>query len=378
MNPTRPRILCVDDEPLVLKSLADILRRRYDVTTAGSGEAGLHALADNGSFDVVVSDFLMPGMSGAEFLALARVASPDSVRVLLTGQASLDHAITVVNEASIFRFLTKPCSPTVLLQSIDEAVEQSRLINADHALVERRLESMADHLRRAERLASVGTLAGAVGHELRNALAALRGAIAFICEDVASGRLPAEEDLETLRQAEAQLTGHATNLLNLGRSSRGAGEPAADVRQAINDVVAMLRSAGSLHRAQIRVDMPPAPVAVPASRLALQQVVMNIVKNSLDALAGRQLDTAVIEIGLRPSADQRSAVCTVSDNGEGIPASRLPLVFEPYFTTKPPDQGTGLGLFVVRQIVQSAGGSIAVESRPGEGTCFTVTLPLVA
>ena len=84
----RPRILCVDDEPLVLAGLANTLRRRFDVTTAVGGQEGLRALGDQGPFSVVVSDFMMPGMNGAEFLSFARVASPDAVRILLTRVAN--------------------------------------------------------------------------------------------------------------------------------------------------------------------------------------------------------------------------------------------------------------------------------------------------
>jgi len=122
-----PRVLCVDDEPMLLAALKTSLHRRYDVTTAEGGLEALHLLRERGPFTVVISDFRMPGMDGARFLARARDVAPDTVRILLTGQAGLEDAIEVVNQGYIFRFLTKPCPPQVLLAAIENAVDQARL-----------------------------------------------------------------------------------------------------------------------------------------------------------------------------------------------------------------------------------------------------------
>ena len=115
--PDRPRVLFVDDEPAVLEALALNLRRTYDVVTATSGQAGLEYLWAQSDFAVVVSDMRMPKMDGTTFLALARDAAPDAVRILLTGHTDIDAAVKVVNHGQIFRFLTKPCPPCLLYTS---------------------------------------------------------------------------------------------------------------------------------------------------------------------------------------------------------------------------------------------------------------------
>ncbi len=135
---TRPRVICVDDEPAVLEGLTLHLRRRYDLLTATSAAEALPLLAD-GSVAVVVSDMRMPGMDGATFLAKARNISPDTVRVLLTGQSDLASAIAAVNEGQLFRFLTKPCPPPALLSVVDAAVRQHGLITAERVLLEQTL-----------------------------------------------------------------------------------------------------------------------------------------------------------------------------------------------------------------------------------------------
>lgn len=137
--PDRPRVLFVDDEPAVLEALALNLRRTYDVVTATSGQAGLEYLWAQSDFAVVVSDMRMPKMDGTTFLALARDAAPDAVRILLTGHTDIDAAVKVVNHGQIFRFLTKPCPRDTLRSAIDSAITQHRLVTGERVLLEQTL-----------------------------------------------------------------------------------------------------------------------------------------------------------------------------------------------------------------------------------------------
>ncbi|MET0284807.1 MAG: HD domain-containing phosphohydrolase [Polyangiales bacterium] len=139
LDKTRPQLLCVDDEANVLEGLSMHLRRGHEVLTATSGRDGLEILREKPSIAVVISDMRMPNMDGATFLARARQLSPNSVRILLTGQTELDAAISAVNEGQIFRFLTKPCPPQTLLRAVEAALEQHRLLNAERVLLEQTL-----------------------------------------------------------------------------------------------------------------------------------------------------------------------------------------------------------------------------------------------
>jgi response regulator RpfG family c-di-GMP phosphodiesterase len=132
-------ILCVDDEPKVLEGLVLNLRRHYRVSTASSGQIGLTIVDGNDRPAVVVSDMRMPEMDGATFLSQVKERSPDTVRLLLTGQTDLDSAIAAVNQGQIFRFLTKPCSPQSFLAAIAAAAEQHKLITAEKELLEKTL-----------------------------------------------------------------------------------------------------------------------------------------------------------------------------------------------------------------------------------------------
>lgn len=135
------RILCVDDDRLILDGYRRQFRKVFDLYTAGGGEAGLEMLKRNGPFAVIVSDMNMPGMNGIEFLARARQIAPESVRIMLTGVADLQVAINALNEGHIFRFLTKPCDAPVFAKALTAGIMQYRLVHAEKELLEKTFTS---------------------------------------------------------------------------------------------------------------------------------------------------------------------------------------------------------------------------------------------
>jgi response regulator RpfG family c-di-GMP phosphodiesterase len=132
-------VLCVDDEPRVLHALGLHLRQRYTLLTSTSGAEGLDRLRVEGPIEVIVSDMRMPGMDGAAFLAKAREISPDSVRILLTGDTDIAAAMAAVNHGQLFRFLLKPCPAPELATAIDAAIVQHRLVTAERVLLQETL-----------------------------------------------------------------------------------------------------------------------------------------------------------------------------------------------------------------------------------------------
>lgn len=122
-EPKRPRILIVDNDNLVLEALKRQLHSRFDVTTATGGKEAIRLVMSQAPYSVVVSDLRMPEMDGVTLLYLIRQTAPNTVRVLLTGKADVEAAISAINVGNIFRFLNKPCPTWMLLQVLDSAVE---------------------------------------------------------------------------------------------------------------------------------------------------------------------------------------------------------------------------------------------------------------
>jgi response regulator RpfG family c-di-GMP phosphodiesterase len=138
-KPEIDSILCVDDDPNILEAFQRQFHRKFNLHTAIGPEPGLEALASHGPFAVVVSDLSMPGMDGIQFLGAVRDRSPETIRIMLTGQADLSTAIAAVNQGSIFRFLVKPCATTVLGKVLEAGLAQYRLLIAERQLTQQTL-----------------------------------------------------------------------------------------------------------------------------------------------------------------------------------------------------------------------------------------------
>jgi signal transduction histidine kinase len=367
-------VLCVDDEPLAVEGISNVLRKRFEVVTATSGAAGLAAFREKGPFQVVLSDFQMPGMNGAAFLRQAQELAPDTTRMLLTGKAGFDDAMQVINEGYIFRFLSKPCPPEVLIQALDAGVEQHRLRTADRQLLELKVAEISAQLLRADRLATLGRLATGVGHELSNVIVVFLSLVDAMHQRLEENRPPTQRDVDELERVAEHLQLHSKHLMHLGRQRPDAVR-VVDMTTVVRETLELLKTLGKIKRLSVTLEAPPAQLLVRVSRVQLEQVLVNLLVNAADALEHVK-GSACVAVKLRKEGER--VACSIQDNGAGIAPEHLNAIFEPYFTTKEPGKGTGLGLPVVRQIIEGYGSRLAVESELGRGTTFSFTLDLVS
>ena len=160
------KILFVDDESNILESITRQLRKRFTLQTAGSGQEALRVLKDEGPFAVIVSDMRMPGMDGVQLLSTVKDLYPDTVRMMLTGNADQGTAIEAVNKGQIFRFLNKPCSTALLVPSLSLAQRQYRLITAEKELLDKTLKGSVKVL--SELLSLSNPTAFSCGYRIKN------------------------------------------------------------------------------------------------------------------------------------------------------------------------------------------------------------------
>ncbi|HEU0079254.1 MAG TPA: ATP-binding protein, partial [Longimicrobiaceae bacterium] len=232
--------------------------------------------------------------------------------------------------------------------------------------------SREGQLRRAERLASLGTLLGGVAHELNNPLAAIKSFAQLLLLD--ERPLEDQEALEVIEREAARAAGIVADLRLVARQTERSGGARGPVQ--LNDVVRgvlemrrhTLRTHGVEVRAELARDLPP----VHADPVEMEQVVLNLVLNAEHSLAGHPGERRLI-VRTRPSAT--GVALRVTDSGPGIPREHLERIFDPFWTTREPGRGTGLGLSLVHGIVTEHGGTIRVDSEPGRGAAFGVELP---
>ncbi|MCP3868292.1 MAG: response regulator [Gammaproteobacteria bacterium] len=136
----KKRVLFVDDEANILNAYKRALHSKYPIDTAEGGEAALKMIRENGPYAVIVSDMRMPIMDGIQFLSAAKKLAPDSVRMMLTGNADQQTAIHAINQGDIFRFMSKPCSPEILAKSLDAGLNQYQLVTAEKELLGKTLK----------------------------------------------------------------------------------------------------------------------------------------------------------------------------------------------------------------------------------------------
>jgi response regulator RpfG family c-di-GMP phosphodiesterase len=169
------RVLFVDDEVQVLEGVQRSLRKQVDLQMATSGAEGLRLLHEAGPFALVVSDMRMPVMTGVQFLAKAREMRPDTVRMILSGQADLQAMIAAVNEGHIYRFLSKPCPADQLLAAIEDGLNQHRLLTAEKVLLEQTLSGCVTML--IEILGMVSSSASSRASRLKRYVVGLAAAL---------------------------------------------------------------------------------------------------------------------------------------------------------------------------------------------------------
>ncbi|MBI4637082.1 MAG: hypothetical protein HY727_12100 [Candidatus Rokubacteria bacterium] len=234
----------------------------------------------------------------------------------------------------------------------------------------RELRATQEQLRAAERLAAIGEVSAAVAHGIRNPLANIR-ASAQVALDTTEGSPGVAKYLGTITAEVDRLDRWLRSLLDavrpfelrLGRVDAG---------RLIEDLLGLLRERVAQGQIKLEVALAPDLPALTADGVQLEQALLGVLENALDALGpGGTLRVRTARVdGLGFPAVQVS----VEDDGEGIPADRLRQVFEPFFTTK--SKGTGLGLAIARKIVEGHGGRITIESAPASGTTIRIVLPV--
>ncbi len=140
------KILCVDDDPNILEACQRNFRKRFSIDTALGGKPALALMESNGPYAVIVADMQMPGMNGVEFLTQAQRKAPDTVRIMLTGNADQKTAVDAVNKGHVYQFLNKPCPPEMFGMALGNGVRQYQLITAERELLEKTLNGAINML----------------------------------------------------------------------------------------------------------------------------------------------------------------------------------------------------------------------------------------
>ena len=380
------RVLHVEDNPDDAELVVRELRRGgYDplcqrVETPEDMSAALASQA----WDVILSDHSLPAFSAPEAFALVRRLNLDVPFIIVSGTVGEEVAVSAMR-SGVHDFLLKG-----QLARLGAAIE--RELRESTIRAERR--RIQEQLVISERMASVGTLAAGVAHEINNPLSVVAGNLHVIREDLAelqgtldeipdaarsAARVPferasnlAEQLQEAIRDAEEaadRVRVIVRDLRVFSRSDEDRREPV-DVHRVLESSIRMARNE-LRHRAKIVRQFGEVPL-VEGNEPRLGQVFLNLLVNAAQAIPEGNANGNAVTVTTSVQGDK--VVVDVADTGSGIPPEVLPLIFDVFFTTKPIGIGTGLGLTICHRILTAVNGSIEVKSTQGVGTTFRVTL----
>ena len=241
------------------------------------------------------------------------------------------------------------------------------------AELQKQTAELRSQLLQAQKMSSVGALAASITHEFNNILTTVinYSKMGLRHKDVAIR----EKAFNKILQAGQRASKITTGMLSYSRSKAGRHEPF-DLVQLVQDVLVLVEKDLLMNRVKLQTDYYDHPHAeVDAGQI--QQVLLNLIVNGRQAMEGG----GRMFIAVRANQEAGMAEIAVRDTGAGIPADKLPQIFNPFFSTKTADErgqgGTGLGLAVCRDIIEAHNGRIRVESAMGQGTTFTLKFPLL-
>lgn len=352
---TLGRVLVVEDNADLRRYVADLLGAHFHVEVATNGREGLEA-ATATLPTVVVSDVMMPEMSGLEMCKelKARGETQHIPVILLTAKKGVEQSLEGF-DVGADDYITKPFSSRELLARVRVQVK---------------LRQLSEQLAMQEKVSLMGLLSSGLAHEVKNPANAILNAVAPL-QRLAPPAPEAEEAVgelfEAINDGARRIVALCDDLLGFARPGEegiGPWEP----KEAIETTLRLLRL-GKHATAPVAREFEHNDVPI-GSRAQLSQLTMNLLGNALRA-AGPDGHVTV-----RTQNDEDTFYLSVEDDGPGISAENLAKIFEPLFTTQDVGEGTGLGLYIARRVVDLHRGSIAVESSPGQGARFRVALPL--
>jgi signal transduction histidine kinase len=398
----RGTLLIVDDEEGPRLSLRVIFKDKYDLLMAEDGLTAIE-LAQKNQIDVAILDIRMAGMSGIEVLERLRFVQPNIEAVMITAFETTD----TIRQALRLRaadYINKPFDIATIRAAVDDAMQRRMLEGEIHSTAEKvhQLLGELQSQKVEEQIAKTrGDIYASIIHDINGPLTVVSGFIQLLNKKLSRASRLELEDLEFIKDRLRIVERQIGNCIEISQRYLGFLRHQADetqptgVCQLISDLEQLVRVHPSIQENEFRATPPTADICVKINGTDVIQILLNLTVNAFQCLPQPHRVTLGVEILQAPLNPEdfkdgpndrslnvenlentaplvRFSVC---DTGPGIPTELLPKIFQPYFTTKGPRQGTGLGLNIVQRLIKEGNGALHVHTAVGEGSTFNVYLP---
>jgi two-component system response regulator PhcR len=358
MNATTVRVLYIDDEENNLHAFKAGFRRQYEIYTAISAAEGLKIL-ENISVHVIIADQKMPQTTGVEFFKSILHTYPDPVRILLTGYTDIEALADAINHGDIYRYITKPWNDLELHNSIKNAYDAYKTkIDLRNKIAE--LEKTNDELNR---------FIYSISHELRAPLVSAMGIVNLVKMEglfESSG-----EYWSLIETCSNKLDYYVQKTLQYYKNSKDVSEHTQiDFKALVPSLIDLYSYTDkeTCFHTDIKQDVP-----FYGDAFRIEVILGNLISNAIKYQREDSVDKKVV---IQIHVNTNEAEITIADNGMGILNEHLEKIFTQFFKIKT-NQGSGLGLFIVKEALNKIDGKIAVSSNTSEGTTFKITIPNV-
>jgi signal transduction histidine kinase len=399
----RGTLLIVDDEDGPRQSLRVIFKDEYDLLMAEDGPTAIE-IAQKNDIDVAVLDIRMAGMSGIEVLERLKYVKPEIEAIMMTAFETTD----TIRQALRLRacdYINKPFDIATMRAAVGQAMQRRVLESEIHTSAEK-VQDLLNELqnqRVEEQIAKTrGDIYASIIHDINGPLTVISGFVQVLNQRLGRSSRMELEDLEFIKDRLRIIARQVGNCIEISRRYLGflrrqptEAAPSVSVNQLLRDLEQIVRVHPSMMENELVVTPLVGEIGVKINGTDLIQILLNLTVNAFQSapqphrveISGdvlhTPLDLAKFKDGPNDrllnieSMDNSAPLVkfTVSDNGPGIAPEVLPKIFQPYFTTKGPRQGTGLGLNIVQRLVKEGNGALHCHTRVGEGTTFTVYLP---
>jgi signal transduction histidine kinase len=365
------RILLLEDDPTDAALIQELLETdniACELTRVQTRTEYLSGLEDS-AIELILADYKLPSFDGLSALKLARNVRPDLAFIFVSGTLGEEVAIEAMKIGATDYVLKNRLSrlaPSVK-RALREAGERKRA-EQQHE----RLRQLEGELARINRVSTMGELAASLAHEIMQPIAGIATDATAVLRWLR--REPPE--IEEACQSASRIingTGRAVHIVDRNRalySRETTQRELIDLNEIIREMVILLHDTARRHSISIRTELDPALPATNADRVQLQQVLMNLMLNGIEAVTEESGELGVTST----RTENGELLIAVSDSGIGLPEAGPERIFEAFFTTKP--DGTGMGLSISRRIIESHGGRLWASANAGRGATFQFTLPM--
>jgi signal transduction histidine kinase len=398
----RGTLLIVDDEDGPRQSLRVIFKDEYDLLMAEDGPTAIE-LAQKHPIDVAVLDIRMAGMSGIEVLERLKYVNPSIEAIMMTAFETTD----TIRQALRLRacdYINKPFDLATIRAAVGQAMQRRTLESEIHSSAEKVQELLSElqNQKVEEQIAKTrGDIYASIIHDINGPLTVISGFVQVLTQRLNSASRLEMEDLEFIKDRLRIIARQVGNCVEISRRYLGflrrqsEETPRASVNQLLKDLEQLTRVHPGRSDNEFSVQPLVEDIGVKMNGTDVIQILLNLAVNAFQCaplshrveiggeILRAPLDLTTFKDGpndrlLNVEGMDNTVPLVkfwVRDNGPGIPAEVLPKIFQPYFTTKSPRQGTGLGLNIVQRLIKEGKGALHVHTREGEGTMFTIYLP---